>query len=110
MFTFIAKIFGYASRGELDRIKAELVVMRNDVIKLSNIAGHLAAKIDQLAIIANQQSATIDKVVRHQAEMTIELVAFMDNLQGLQTTSGRKNRQVALPSLIQGDDDDDLIN
>lgn len=108
MFTFIAKIFGYESNGELDRLRAELVVMRNDMIKLSNIAGHYAAKIDQLAVISNQQSVTIDKVVKHQAEMTIELVAFMNNLHGLQSTTSRK--QVALPSLNQGDDDDDLIN
>jgi hypothetical protein len=107
MFTFIARMFGFVNRKEIDSIKTEVIVLRNDVIKLSNMMGRLSAKVDSLGAVVKQQSVTVDRVIKHQAELTMEFVTLMESLQ---PAIGRKNIQVGLPALFQGDDDDDLIN
>ena len=107
MFAFIKRMFGVPTKREMNTIKAELIVLRNDVIKLSNIMGRLSAKVDSLSAVAKQQSVTLDRVVKHQAEMTME---FVQLLEGLQPAIGRKNIPIGMPTLIKGDDDDDLIN
>ncbi|MDB4337502.1 hypothetical protein OAA09_00630 [bacterium] len=106
MINSIIKVFGLTPKKEVDNLRIELAQLRQDMLQISNILGKLAAKVDKTVSAARQNSATIETLARHQAELTLEFISMFD---GLQTVSSKKNIGIGF-STFGSDDDDDLLN
>ena len=106
MFNQLAKLFGYVPKQRLDETKSEIASLRRDIIKISNIIGALAKKVDTATTVSKQNAVTLKTLSNVQAELAMEFVALFD---GLQTVSSKKNIGIGFSSLTR-DDDDDLLN
>ena len=106
MINELARMFGYVPKKDLDELKTEVQSLKKDIIKMSNILGMLARKVDTVTTSSKQNSAAIQTLSSVQADLTMEFVSLFD---GLQTVSSKKNIGIGFSSFGH-DDDDDLLN
>ena len=106
MINQLARMFGYVPKQDLDELKSEMHALKRDVIKMSNILGTLARKVETVTTSSKQNGAAIQALSSVQADLAMEFVSLFD---GLQTVSSKKNIGIGFPSFGR-DDDDDLLN
>tara|TARA_B100000700_G_scaffold291029_1_gene349685 strand:- start:2802 stop:3146 length:345 start_codon:yes stop_codon:yes gene_type:complete len=114
MTRYLARIFGLTTKKEVDDLRAQVYGLTQQMRKISNIIGSNTKTISDLVYASSQNRLAekknkelLDNLVKSFAELALEVAM---SYEGLQSSSGRKNIGVGLPSLFSNDDDDDLIN
>ncbi len=106
MINELARMFGYVPKKDLDELRDEVQSLKKDIIKMSNILGMLARKVETATTTGKQNGAAIQAISSVQADLAMEFVSLFD---GLQTVSSKKNIGIGFSSFGR-DDDDDLLN